>query len=158
MCCLDFCALYPIIIANTPCKGITSRNLKLRELNFEAYSATKRPPTHAVHSVIHLKTHTRSTSTEPALSPSNLTRSVTNPPSQVPSRPTISAISMELALRCSCSWININEVIRTENDLEFSVGIASADFPIDNFYVCPQCGCGLNCDGVGGVLKLRSIV
>ncbi|KAL0927998.1 hypothetical protein M5K25_002228 [Dendrobium thyrsiflorum] len=54
-------------------------------------------------------------------------------------------------------WININEVIRTENYLEFSVGIASADFTIDNFYVSPQCGCGLNCDGVGGV-KLRSIV
>ncbi|KAL6214897.1 hypothetical protein ACLB2K_014329 [Fragaria x ananassa] len=31
------------------------------------------------------------------------------------------------------------------DDLNFSVGIASASFPIDNFYECPQCGCGLNC-------------
>ncbi|KAL6527598.1 hypothetical protein OROMI_029409 [Orobanche minor] len=42
-------------------------------------------------------------------------------------------------------WLNIVEVTRNGENLEFSVGIASADFPIDNFYVCPQCGCGLNC-------------
>ncbi|EHA8590075.1 hypothetical protein COCNU_scaffold014710G000010 [Cocos nucifera] len=42
-------------------------------------------------------------------------------------------------------WINIIEVSRDGDDLEFSVGIASADFPIDNFYECPQCGCGLDC-------------
>ncbi|XP_010544999.1 PREDICTED: uncharacterized protein LOC104817486 [Tarenaya hassleriana] len=43
-------------------------------------------------------------------------------------------------------WLNIVEVTRNGDDLEFSVGIASAGFPIDNFYVCPQCGCGLICD------------
>lgn len=42
-------------------------------------------------------------------------------------------------------WINIIEVTRHGDQLEFSVGIASADFPIDNFYECPQCGCGLDC-------------
>uniref|UniRef100_A0A2N9HUR3 Uncharacterized protein n=1 Tax=Fagus sylvatica TaxID=28930 RepID=A0A2N9HUR3_FAGSY len=42
-------------------------------------------------------------------------------------------------------WVNIIEVIRDDEDLEFSVGIASASFPIDNFYECPQCGCGLDC-------------
>lgn len=42
-------------------------------------------------------------------------------------------------------WLNIVEVTRSGDDLEFSVGIASADFPIDNFDIIPQCGCGLNC-------------
>lgn len=45
-------------------------------------------------------------------------------------------------------WLNIVEVVRNGDDLEFSVGIASAGFPIDNFDVIPQCGCGLNCDGL----------
>ncbi|XP_008784759.2 uncharacterized protein At5g01610-like [Phoenix dactylifera] len=42
-------------------------------------------------------------------------------------------------------WINIIEVSLHNDELEFSVGIASADFPIDNFFECPQCGCGLDC-------------
>lgn len=42
-------------------------------------------------------------------------------------------------------WLNIVEVRRNGENLEFSVGVASAEFPIDNFYVSPQCGCGLNC-------------
>lgn len=42
-------------------------------------------------------------------------------------------------------WLNIVEVVRREDDLDFSVGIASASFSIDNFFVCPQCGCGLDC-------------
>ncbi|KAF5196861.1 pectinesterase (Protein of unknown function, DUF538) [Thalictrum thalictroides] len=40
-------------------------------------------------------------------------------------------------------WVNIVEILRFGNDLEFSVGIASASFPIDNFEECPQCGCGI---------------
>ncbi|KAI3449465.1 hypothetical protein Pfo_006130 [Paulownia fortunei] len=43
-------------------------------------------------------------------------------------------------------WLNIVEVRRNGDKLEFSVGIASAEFAINNFYVCPQCGCGLNCN------------
>ncbi|KAK4406994.1 hypothetical protein Sango_0280400 [Sesamum angolense] len=42
-------------------------------------------------------------------------------------------------------WLNIVEVRRNGEKLEFSVGIASAEFGINNFYVSPQCGCGLNC-------------
>lgn len=42
-------------------------------------------------------------------------------------------------------WLNIVEVVRSGNNLEFSVGIASASFPLDNFFECPQCGCGLDC-------------
>ncbi|KAK9291489.1 hypothetical protein L1049_019437 [Liquidambar formosana] len=44
-------------------------------------------------------------------------------------------------------WVDIVEVRRSGGDLEFSVGIASAGFPLDNFFECPQCGCGLNCNG-----------
>ncbi|XP_051142175.1 uncharacterized protein LOC127259071 [Andrographis paniculata] len=43
-------------------------------------------------------------------------------------------------------WLKIVEVRRNGDDLDFSVGIASAQFSIDNFFVSPQCGCGLNCN------------
>uniref|UniRef100_A0A7C8ZQY1 Uncharacterized protein n=1 Tax=Opuntia streptacantha TaxID=393608 RepID=A0A7C8ZQY1_OPUST len=43
-------------------------------------------------------------------------------------------------------WLNIVEVRRVDDELQFSVGIASANFAVDNFYECPQCGCGLVCD------------
>lgn len=46
-------------------------------------------------------------------------------------------------------WLSIVEVRRKGDNLEFSVGIASADFAIDNFFVCPQCGCGLDCNSLG---------
>ncbi|CAN6469334.1 unnamed protein product [Victoria cruziana] len=42
-------------------------------------------------------------------------------------------------------WLNIVEVTVDGDDLEFSVGIASASFSVTNFAVCPQCGCGLDC-------------
>ncbi|KAA8536817.1 hypothetical protein F0562_029295 [Nyssa sinensis] len=42
-------------------------------------------------------------------------------------------------------WVDIVEVDRRGDDLEFSVGIASAGFSIDNFEESPQCGCGFNC-------------
>lgn len=51
-------------------------------------------------------------------------------------------------------WLNIVEVVRDGDELEFSVGIASANFGIENFEVCPQCGCGLNCNG-SKVRKIR---
>lgn len=50
-------------------------------------------------------------------------------------------------------WLNIVEVRRKGDNLEFSVGIASAGFSIDNFLVCPQCGCGLNCNSLDEGLK-----
>ncbi|XP_019188224.1 PREDICTED: uncharacterized protein LOC109182538 [Ipomoea nil] len=46
-------------------------------------------------------------------------------------------------------WLNIVEVIRSGNDLQFSVGIASASFSLDNFLVSPRCGCGLDCKSLG---------
>ncbi|CAA2967716.1 uncharacterized protein LOC111375692 [Olea europaea subsp. europaea] len=45
-------------------------------------------------------------------------------------------------------WLDIVEAVRNGDNLEFSVGIASANFSIDNFYESPQCGCGLNCKAV----------
>lgn len=52
-------------------------------------------------------------------------------------------------------WFNIVEVTRNGDDLEFSVGIASAAFPMENFEECPQCGCGLDCVN-GQVRKLKT--
>ncbi|RDX97197.1 hypothetical protein CR513_20056, partial [Mucuna pruriens] len=43
-------------------------------------------------------------------------------------------------------WLNIIDVTRVGDDLYFSVGVASASFPLNNFFVSPQCGCGLDCD------------
>ncbi|XP_057509191.1 uncharacterized protein LOC130791892 [Actinidia eriantha] len=42
-------------------------------------------------------------------------------------------------------WLNIAEVIIDGDELEFSVGIASSDFPVDNFVESPECGCGFDC-------------
>ncbi|XP_010269581.1 PREDICTED: uncharacterized protein At5g01610-like [Nelumbo nucifera] len=42
-------------------------------------------------------------------------------------------------------WLNIVEVVRHGDDLVFSVGITSANFAVDNFVECPQCGCGMDC-------------
>ncbi|CAI9105408.1 OLC1v1004321C1 [Oldenlandia corymbosa var. corymbosa] len=42
-------------------------------------------------------------------------------------------------------WLGIGEVSVAGNDMDFSVGIASADFPLNNFYESPQCGCGFDC-------------
>ncbi|CAO2839746.1 unnamed protein product [Amaranthus hypochondriacus] len=42
-------------------------------------------------------------------------------------------------------WLNIVEVRRKGDQLQFSVGIASANFDVHDFYECPQCGCGLRC-------------
>ncbi|KAH7676597.1 At5g01610-like protein [Dioscorea alata] len=55
-------------------------------------------------------------------------------------------------------WINIIEVVHRDGALEFSVGIASADFTEDNFFESPQCGCGFDCvggAGDGARIKLR---
>ncbi|GFZ19399.1 pectinesterase [Actinidia rufa] len=42
-------------------------------------------------------------------------------------------------------WFDITEVTRDGEDLNLSVGIASAQFGIDNFEESPQCGCGFDC-------------
>lgn len=58
----------------------------------------------------------------------------------------LSGISVQVLL----FWLNISEVSRDGDELEFSVGIVSADFHVDNFQESPQCGCGFDCNaGVG---------
>ncbi|XP_071933970.1 uncharacterized protein At5g01610-like [Coffea arabica] len=42
-------------------------------------------------------------------------------------------------------WFDIIEVYRNGDVLEFSFGIASGEFSIDNFEECPECGCGFSC-------------
>ncbi|XP_054777501.1 uncharacterized protein LOC129285710 [Prosopis cineraria] len=56
----------------------------------------------------------------------------------------LSGVSVKVLL----FWLNIVEVSRSGDELGFSVGITSASFPLDNFFVCPQCGCGLDCDNL----------
>lgn len=45
-------------------------------------------------------------------------------------------------------WLNIDEVKRNGDKLDFSVGILSAEFGINNFYESPRCGCGFNCKSI----------
>ncbi|KAL8089347.1 hypothetical protein AgCh_038966 [Apium graveolens] len=61
----------------------------------------------------------------------------------------LSGISVKVLL----FWLNIGEVSRDGDTLEFSVGIVSADFEVDNFVESPQCGCGFDCNGGVGVDK-----
>ncbi|CAK7348328.1 unnamed protein product [Dovyalis caffra] len=51
-------------------------------------------------------------------------------------------------------WLSITEVIRDDDELEFSVGIASANFAVSNFDECPSCGCGFDCKDVN-LRKIR---
>ncbi|MCD7467841.1 hypothetical protein HAX54_005487 [Datura stramonium] len=59
-------------------------------------------------------------------------------------------------------WINIVEVTRDGDELDFSVGIVSADFAIDNFFESPQCGCGFDCVNSGenstGEFNLKQLI
>jgi len=43
-------------------------------------------------------------------------------------------------------WLNIVEVSRQGQNIYFSVGIASANFGVENFVESPQCGCGFDCN------------
>ncbi|RVW60362.1 hypothetical protein CK203_089865 [Vitis vinifera] len=52
-------------------------------------------------------------------------------------------------------WKKIVEIVRSGDDLVFSVGVLSSVFPIDYFEKSPECGCGFQC-GVGQVRKLRT--
>ncbi|MED6121403.1 hypothetical protein PIB30_029779 [Stylosanthes scabra] len=57
-------------------------------------------------------------------------------------------------------WLNIVEVRVDGDELQFSVGIASANFGVQNFYESPQCGCGFDCNTlntVANTLPLSSI-
>ncbi|KAK9983713.1 hypothetical protein SO802_033238 [Lithocarpus litseifolius] len=57
-------------------------------------------------------------------------------------------------------WLSIVKVTREDDELAFSVGIASADFPVSNFIESPSCGCGFDCvtAGNGRKIKLKNLV
>ncbi|XP_009771841.1 uncharacterized protein At5g01610 [Nicotiana sylvestris] len=52
----------------------------------------------------------------------------------------LSGVSVKVVL----IWLNIVEVRRKGDNLQFSVGITSANFPIKSFVECPSCECGLD--------------
>lgn len=53
-------------------------------------------------------------------------------------------------------WLNIVEVSRKGDTLDFSVGIMSAGFGVSNFDESPQCGCGFDCNDLNDDLMLSS--
>lgn len=56
-------------------------------------------------------------------------------------------------------WVNIVEVRRKDDNLQFSVGFTSANFPIKSFDKCPSCECGLHCVNKGdGELRQKLLV
>ncbi|KAM3267459.1 hypothetical protein P3S67_032382 [Capsicum chacoense] len=54
----------------------------------------------------------------------------------------VSGVSVKVVLLC---WLNIVEVKRICDNLQFSVGFTSANFPIRSFEKSPRCECGLRC-------------
>ncbi|XP_075475763.1 uncharacterized protein At5g01610-like [Primulina tabacum] len=56
-------------------------------------------------------------------------------------------------------WIDIVVVTKNGDDIDLSVGIASADFPADNFEESPECGCGFDCvDGNGHRFSFKRLL
>ncbi|KAK7337460.1 hypothetical protein VNO77_18036 [Canavalia gladiata] len=51
-----------------------------------------------------------------------------------------------ISVKVEVLWLKIVEVARDGDDLQFSVGIASAAFTVDSFAESPQCGCGFDCN------------
>ncbi|WOK97637.1 hypothetical protein Cni_G06345 [Canna indica] len=51
----------------------------------------------------------------------------------------------------------VTQVPLLDDSLRFSVGIAFADFALSNFYISPQCGCGLDCPDVDDVVTQSPI-
>ncbi|XP_010481251.1 PREDICTED: uncharacterized protein LOC104760100 [Camelina sativa] len=52
---------------------------------------------------------------------------------------------MGVSVKVLFFWLNISEVSRDGDDVEFSVGAASEEFSAKYFVDSPQCGCGYNC-------------
>ncbi|KAL1550257.1 hypothetical protein AAHA92_18246 [Salvia divinorum] len=51
----------------------------------------------------------------------------------------------DLNYKSTITGIIAKNKITDLNGIQLSVGIASASFPVDNFFECPQCGCGFDC-------------
>ncbi|XP_078439597.1 uncharacterized protein At5g01610-like [Wolffia australiana] len=50
-----------------------------------------------------------------------------------------------VSVRVLLLWLDIVAVSRVGDELDFSVGILSTSFGLDNFLESPQCGCGFDC-------------
>ena len=48
-------------------------------------------------------------------------------------------------------------MVKDDDELQFSVGIASANFPLDGFDESPSCGCGFDCVGKEVVERMQRI-
>lgn len=53
-------------------------------------------------------------------------------------------------------WLNIVTVTCYDDELDFSVGLASSIFPVGNFDERPTCGCGFDCVGYHSAAKKSS--
>ncbi|CAL0311100.1 unnamed protein product [Lupinus luteus] len=63
-----------------------------------------------------------------------------------------------VSVKVELVWLKIVEVTRIRDKLQFSVlGIASADFGVDNFLESPQCGCGFHCNNLQKIGDVSSI-
>lgn len=51
-----------------------------------------------------------------------------------------------ISVKIAFLWLDISAVELGDGQLDFYVGPFYAGFPLSNFYVCPSCGCGLDCD------------
>ncbi|KMT06033.1 hypothetical protein BVRB_7g163620 [Beta vulgaris subsp. vulgaris] len=58
-----------------------------------------------------------------------------------------------ISVRIFIIWLSITEVDNKNGQLQFSVGIASANFPLDGFEESPTCGCGFDCNGANHLIS-----
>ena len=61
-----------------------------------------------------------------------------------------------VSVKFSEVWVNIVEIVRRGNDIDFSIGIGKAAFPVEYFEESPQCGCGMNCSRRPSLRKLMA--
>ncbi|KAL3717625.1 hypothetical protein ACJRO7_009118 [Eucalyptus globulus] len=61
-----------------------------------------------------------------------------------------------VSVKVTVVWLSIVEVVRQGGNLEFSIGVASAGFPVENFPECPWCGCGLACNATVSEFRASS--
>ncbi|XP_027353266.1 uncharacterized protein At5g01610-like [Abrus precatorius] len=62
-----------------------------------------------------------------------------------------------ISVKIELLWLNIVEVTREDDELQFSVGVASAAFSVDSFSESPQCGCGFDCYNSNKIGYLSSL-
>lgn len=69
-------------------------------------------------------------------------------------KPTISGVISKdkvtklkgVGVKIMFAWVEIKEAIRHGNEVDFSIGMFSAGFDVDDLEESPQCGCGFDCN------------